>query len=84
MLNLSKLDKRHSFYDDSPKAKKYSVNIPNTNYVRTKLNSYYEKVSQLTDEFSQRNITDNDVYLINDVLGIPNSRNLYVQDVDDD
>ena len=84
MLDLSKLGKRHSFYDEDIEAKKYSVSIPSTNYVRSKLNSYYEKVSQLTDEFNQRNITDNDVYLVNDALGIPNSRHLYVQDVDDD
>ena len=75
MLELPKVFKIGSLSEKIMNKKKYSFSIPHLDSQRNmyRLNSYYEKVNDLVNGFDKSNITDYDMYLINDALGIPNS-----------
>ena len=75
MLELPKVFKIGSLSEKIMNKKKYSFSIPHLDSQRNmhRLNSYYEKVNDLVNGFDKGNITENDLYLINDALGIPNS-----------
>ena len=76
MLELPKVFKIGSLSEKIMNKKKYSFSIPHLDSQRNmhRLNSYYEKVNDLVNGFDKGNITENDLYLINDALGIPNSK----------
>ena len=74
------MPKKHSFYKDDVSKKKFSIRIPSTNIKTDKLEPFYQEVNELTTEFNKRNFTDYDKYLVNDALGIHNSRHHFVQD----
>ena len=78
MLDLFKSDTKHSLYVSEIYRKRYSVSIP---FVDSKnnVNCHYENVKELVKGFDQRNMTEYDQYLINDVLGIPNANHEYSQ-----
>ena len=83
MLDQSKLLKRSSFSEKVVNKRKYSFAIPHSDSNGTiyTLNPYYEKVNDLVNGFDKNNITDYDMYLINDVLGIPNTRHHNAQEL---
>ena len=84
MLSQAKFEKRHSYYDTKVKKKQYSIAIPCTNSSLKTLNSYYDKVYDLTTGFNQNRITSNDVFLINDILGLSNSGHKHAEKFDED
>ena len=78
MLDLFKYDTKHPFYVSEIYKKRYSVSIPfldNKNDIKY----HNENVNELVKGFDQRNMTEYDQYLINDVLGIPNANHEYSQ-----
>ena len=77
MLDLFKFDKNIPHFISEIYKKKYSVSIPNADSNHNQINLHYEKVSDLVNGFDQRNLTDYDRYLINDVLGTPNANHNY-------
>ena len=83
MLELPKVFKIGSLSEKIMNKKKYSFSIPHLDSQRNmhRLNSYYEKVNDLVNGFDKSNITDYDMYLINDVLGIPNTRHHNAQEL---
>ena len=78
MLDLFKFDKKHSLYVSEIDEKRYSVSIPFLDD-KNDINCHYKNVNELVKEFDQRNMTEYDQYLINDVLGIPNANHEYSQ-----
>ena len=84
MLSQAKFEKRHSFYEAKASSKQYSIVIPSANSSLINLNSYYDKVYDLTTEFNQNRITSNDVFLINDALGLSNSGHKHAEKFDED
>ena len=83
MLELPKLFKINSLSQMIMNKRKYSFAIPRLDSQRNiyTLDPYYEKVNDLVNGFDKNNITDYDMYLINDVLGIPNTRHHNAQEL---
>ena len=77
MLDQFKFKKSIPLFASEIYKKKYSVSIPNADSNHNQINLHYEKVSDLVNGFDQRNLTDYDQYLINDVLGTPNANHNY-------
>ena len=78
MLDLFKFDTKHSLYVSQIDEKRYSVSIPFLDD-KNDINCHYKNVNELVKEFDQRNMTEYDQYLINDVLGISNANHEYSQ-----
>ena len=78
MLDLFKFDTKHSLYVSQIDEKRYSVSIPFLDD-KNDINSHYKNINELVKEFDQRNMTEYDQYLINDVLGIQNANHEYSQ-----
>ena len=75
---------KNSKNDSNKNSRRYSVSIPCDDSVKSKLSTYFDHVNDMTTEFNQRSITDNDMYLINDALGISNSRHHFIPNFNED
>ena len=74
MLDGFTLDLKHLSKEINKNKADFSPIIPSSGTPTNQLNSYYEKVNDMTIKFNQKKPTDYDMYLISDVLGIPYSR----------
>ena len=80
MLDGFKLSLRFLKNQVNKNKERFNPVIPSSGTPTNQIKSFYDKVSDMTYEFNQRSISDYDIYLINDALGVPNVEKKQVLD----
>ena len=79
MLIQPELNKKQSYYSTNTSTKKYDFAIPHMDSKMNIFNQYHDKINNLVLHFDQNNISSYDAYLINDALGVSNSKKNHIQ-----